>query len=75
MRSMGVKMKKIAIESVLALALLIGMVTSAMAITNGQTDRDEPPYAGQVVFDDANGPAWCCSVHLEQRLKNFTVWI
>lgn len=75
MKNTGVKMRKIAIESVLGLALLIGMVTSALAITNVQTDRDEPPYVGLVVFDDADGHAWPCSVHLEQPLKNFTVWI
>jgi hypothetical protein len=75
MKSTGVKMRKIAIASVLGLALLIGMVTSALAITNGQTNRNEPPYVGLVVFDDGDGPAWRYSVHLEQRLKNFTVWI
>ena len=45
MKSAGVKMRKIAIASVLGLALLIGMVTSALAITNGQTNRNEPPMS------------------------------
>ena len=68
-------MRKNAIANVLGLALLIGMVTSALATTKGQTDGDEAPYVGSVVFNDADGPAWRYSVHLEQRLKNFTVWI
>lgn len=54
-------MRKIAIVSVIGLALVLGMVNSAMAITNGQPDEDEHPYVCLVVFDNANGPAWRCS--------------
>jgi len=61
MKSNEVKMRKIAIASVIGLALVLGMVNNVLAITNGQPDGDEHPYVGLVVFDDADGPAWRCS--------------
>jgi hypothetical protein len=61
MKNKKVKMRKIAIVSVIGLAVVLGMVTGALAIINGQPDGDEHPYVGLVVFDDADGPAWRCS--------------
>jgi hypothetical protein len=61
MKSKKVKMRKVAIASVIGLALVLGMVNNVLAITNGQTDDNRHPYVGLVVFDDANGPAWRCS--------------
>ena len=45
-------------------ALLAVVVIPAAAITNGQPDAGRHPYVGLAVFDDANGPAWRCSVSL-----------
>ena len=70
MKSKGVKMRKIAIASVIGLAFVLGMVNNVMAITNGQPDGNEHPYVGLVVFDvydpeqDMNVPAWRCSCSL-----------
>lgn len=56
------KMRKIAIASVIGLAIVLGMVNNVLAITNGQPDGDEHPYVCLVVFDNADGtPAWRCS--------------
>jgi hypothetical protein len=38
MKSTGVKMRQIAIASVIGLAFMLGMVNNVMAITNGQQD-------------------------------------
>jgi hypothetical protein len=61
MKNKKVKMRKIAIASMIGLALVLGMVNNVLAITNGQTDDNRHPYVGLVVFDDANGPAWRCT--------------
>jgi hypothetical protein len=61
MKSKDVKIRKIAIVSVIGLALVLSMVTGAQAITNGQPDGNEHPYVGLVVFDDADGLAGRCS--------------
>lgn len=51
-------------------ALLLAAFTAALgtmpaqAITNGQPDNGRHPYVGLAVFDDADGPAWRCSVSL-----------
>lgn len=55
-------MKKVTLAVVLTLALLLSLVGMASAITNGQTDGNNHPYIGLLVFDDAPGhPAWRCS--------------
>ena len=55
-------MKKIVIASILALALVLGLVGVASAVTNGQPDGDNHPYVGLLVFDAAPGvPGWRCS--------------
>jgi len=44
------------------LALALGSIGIAYAITNGQPDAGRHPYVGLLVFDDAPGhPAWRCS--------------
>jgi hypothetical protein len=57
-------MKKIALALVLSLALVLGTISVAGAITNGRPDGGNHPYVGLAVFDDASGPAWRCSVSL-----------
>ncbi len=55
-------MKKIVVASILALTLVLSLVGSAAAITNGHPDGDAHPYVGLLVFDSAPGtPAWRCS--------------
>src|SRR3990170_4107894 len=55
-------MKKITISVLLVLGLLVVVVGSALAITNGQPDGDNHPYVGLLVFDVAPGtPGWRCS--------------
>lgn len=61
MKIKEINMRKIAFASVVGLALVLSMVTSALAITNGQPDGNNHPYVGLIVFDDAKGPAWRCS--------------
>ena len=52
-------MKKITISVLLVLGLLVVVVGSALAITNGQPDGDNHPYVGLLVFDVAPGtPGW-----------------
>jgi hypothetical protein len=56
------KMKKILIASILALALVMSLVGVASAVTNGQPDGENHPYVGLLVFDSAPGvPGWRCS--------------
>lgn len=57
-------MKKIGLALALSLALVLGTMSVAGAITNGQPDGGHHPYVGLAVFDDANGPAWRCSASL-----------
>lgn len=54
-------MKKITIALVLVLALILGTVSIALAITNGQPDGNNHPYVGLAVFDVDGAPAWRCS--------------
>jgi Trypsin len=55
-------MKKILATFVLVLALVLGTVGVAGAITNGVPDEDNHPYVGLLVFDSAPGqPGWRCS--------------
>jgi hypothetical protein len=55
-------MKKILVTFVLVLALVLGTVGVASAITNGMPDEDNHPYVGLLVFDSAPGtPGWRCS--------------
>jgi hypothetical protein len=58
--------KKWLIVAVAVLALLVGSVGVAVAITNGEPDGDAHPYVGLLVFDVyvpdvGNVPAWRCS--------------
>jgi hypothetical protein len=55
------KMKKVLIASILALALVMSLAGVALAVTNGQPDGNNHPYVGLLVFDTADGPAWRCS--------------
>jgi hypothetical protein len=62
-------MKKIPLAMVLALALVLSMIGSARAITNGVPDGDNHPYVGLAVFDVLNAagqpvPSHRCSVSL-----------
>lgn len=43
------------------LALIVGTVGIAYAITNGQPDGDAHPYVGLLVFDVGGVPTWRCS--------------
>ena len=55
-------MKKIIIGLVLALFLVLVIVSSVLAITNGEPDAGRHPYVGLLVFDYAPGqPGWRCS--------------
>jgi len=55
-------MKKILVTFALVLALVLGTVGVASAITNGVPDEDNHPYVGLLVFDSAPGtPGWRCS--------------
>jgi hypothetical protein len=55
-------MKKITIGVVIGLILVLGIASMAAAITNGQSDGDNHPYVGLLVFDYAPGaPGWRCS--------------
>lgn len=55
-------MKRIALAIVLTLALTLGVIGSAAAITNGVPDAGRHPYVGLLVFDSAPGvPGWRCS--------------
>jgi len=55
-------MKKFTISIILGLTLILSMVGSALAVTNGQPDGGNHPYVGLLVFDVAPGtPGWRCS--------------
>lgn len=55
-------MKKLIITIVLALALLAGTVSLALAVTYGEPDGDGHPYVGLVLFyDEAGEYMWRCS--------------
>jgi hypothetical protein len=54
--------RKSLVVGTVVLALLVGSVGVAYAITNGQPDGDDHPYVGLLVFDYAPGePGWRCS--------------
>jgi hypothetical protein len=53
--------KKFLLVVAVVLAVVLGSVGIANAITNGQPDGDAHPYVGLLVFDDEEGPAWRCS--------------
>lgn len=54
--------KRFLFVAAVALAIVLGAVGVASAITNGQPDGDAHPYVGLLVFDVAPGqPAWRCS--------------
>lgn len=62
-------MKKVIFATVLAMALVLSLVGSAAAVTNGVPDDGRHPYVGLAVFDvlDANGnqvPSHRCSASL-----------
>jgi hypothetical protein len=56
-------MKKVVIALTLALAMVLGLVGVAAAITNGQPDGDNHAYVGILIFDppDLNQGRWRCS--------------
>jgi hypothetical protein len=59
-------MKKLTFTILILLALVLGSVGIASAITNGEPDGDNHPYVGILVFDVyvpdvGNVPAWRCS--------------
>jgi hypothetical protein len=55
-------MKKTVLTFIIVLALVLGTVGVASAITNGVPDEDNHPYVGLLVFDAAPGvPGWRCS--------------
>jgi hypothetical protein len=54
--------RKLTIAVVAVLAIVLGSVGIAYAITNGEPDAGRHPYVGLLVFDAAPGsPAWRCS--------------
>ena len=58
-------MKKIVVASLVVLLVVLGLVGTAFAITNGQPDGNNHPYVGLVLFYDAdNVPLWRCSSSL-----------
>jgi len=38
-----------------------GLASVAYDITNGQSEGNNHPYVGLIIFDDEDGPAWRCS--------------
>jgi hypothetical protein len=56
-------MKRLTISIILGLVLVLSMVGSALAITNGQPDGDNHPYVGLLIFDppDVSTGRWRCS--------------
>jgi hypothetical protein len=56
-------MKKLTISIILGLVLVLSLVGSALAITNGQPDGDSHPYVGLLIFDppDVSTGRWRCS--------------
>jgi len=58
-------MKKLLVASLVVLLIVLGVVGTAFAITNGQPDGDNHPYVGLVLFYNADGvPLWRCSSSL-----------
>lgn len=62
-------MKKVSLAIVLALALVLSVIGSASAITNGEPDNGRHPYVGLAVFDVINAqgqqvPSHRCSASL-----------
>lgn len=61
-------MKKVALATVLAMALMFSLIGSAAAVTNGVPDNGRHPYVGLVVFDVIAGgqqvPSHRCSASL-----------
>jgi hypothetical protein len=53
--------RKFLMVVVVVLAMMLGSVGIAYAITNGQPDGDAHPYVGLLVFDVGGVPAWRCS--------------
>jgi hypothetical protein len=59
-------MKKLVVVLLVMMALLLGTIGTALAITNGEPDAGRHPYVGLLVFDVfvpdvGNVPAWRCS--------------
>lgn len=54
-------MKRVLLSTFLALALVLSVVGSAQAITNGQPDGNAHPYVGLLIFTDGQGSYWRCS--------------
>ena len=55
-------MKKLVVVLLVLMALLLGTIGTALAITNGGPDGDGHPYVGLMVADDVEGnPLWRCS--------------
>jgi len=56
-----IKMKKPIIVLAIVLALALGLVGTALAITNGQPDGDNHPYVGLAIGPATGGGYWACS--------------
>jgi hypothetical protein len=55
-------MKKLIVVLLVLMALLLGTIGTALAITNGEPDEGRHPYVGLMVADDVDGnPLWRCS--------------
>ena len=54
-------MKKLVVVLLVMMALLLGTIGTALAITNGEPDAGRHPYVGILVFDVGGVPAWRCS--------------
>lgn len=57
-------MKRITFAMVLALAMILSVIGSASAITNGVPDGNNHPYVGLAVFDIDGAPSHRCSASL-----------
>jgi hypothetical protein len=55
-------MKKLVVVLLVLMALLLGTIGTALAITNGGPDGDGHPYVGlMVALDENDNPLWRCS--------------
>ena len=55
-------MKKLVVVLLVMMALLLGTIGTALAITDGELDGEGHPYVGLMVASDADGnPMWRCS--------------
>jgi len=55
-------MKKLVVVLLVLMALLLGTIGTALAVTNGEPDNGAHPFVGLMVADDAEGnPLWRCS--------------